>query len=479
MIVWAIDVGAAALFVAGALLLVRLAIWRLTTKVPAPAPPPADHPRVTVQLPVRDEREAAVRLLRAVAALRWPRDRLDVQLLDDSEDRETSARLDAVAAELRAGGLAIEVLRRPERRAAKAGNLAHGLAHARGELLLVLDADSVPPPDLVERLAAELATDDTLAFAQARWAFENERASALTRAQALILTGLFAVEQPFRASRRQPIACNGTSVLLRRRAVEEAGGWLGVDGSDASVTEDLDLADRLARRGLRGITLVEPAVVTELPESMATYRAQQERWLRGNGEAMRAALARGGLGAVVGPLVRQARQPVIVAISILVIARALGLVPAAPSPLLWPIVAPLVVVAFALYAVAAARATSASTLRAALAAPLVVALSVGLAPALTAALARGLLSSRPGTFVRTPKRGDAPTKTRVPTLAFVELALGVAALAAAARAAVDGAWLTAAGTALFVSAGLLWVGAATVSARARRATTQSARPPVR
>lgn len=466
-VVAVVECAAALLLVVASARLLRLALWRLGAPADDTAPPPpAPPPLVTVQLPVRNERAVAERLLRAVARLEWPRDRLEVQVLDDSDDAETSARLDAVAAELRATGLAVEVLRRADRRAAKAGNLQNGLARARGELLLVLDADSQPPPTLIARLAGALAADDALAFAQVRWAFENEGASPLTRVQALILGGHFAVEQAHRAARHQPVALNGTSVLLRRRDVEAAGGWVSSTG-DASVTEDLDLADRLLRLGKRGVTLLEPAVTTELPEAMVAYRAQQERWVRGNGEAMRAALTRGGLGAIVGPLVRQARQPVLVVLALLFTARAFGLVPSAPWPWLWPVVAPAIVVAFALYAASAARAIGASFVAAALHAPLVIALSMGLAPALTVALARGLLASRPGAFVRTPKRGDAPTRRRTPPLAFAELALGLAALAGAARAALDGAWLTAAGTALFVAAGLLWVGAATALPRSR------------
>jgi cellulose synthase/poly-beta-1,6-N-acetylglucosamine synthase-like glycosyltransferase len=465
-----VECAAALLLMIACARLLRLALWRLgapavdgdeRAAIPSPAP------LVTVQLPVRNERAVAERLLRAVARLEWPRDRFEVQVLDDSDDPETSARLDAVAAEVRANaGLTVEVLRRPDRRAAKAGNLQHGLSRARGELLLVLDADSQPPPSLIARLAARLAADDTLAFVQVRWAFENEAASPLTRAQALILGGHFAVEQAYRTARGEPVALNGTSVLLRRRDVEEAGGWVSSTG-DASITEDLDLADRLLRRGRRGVTLLEPAVLTELPETMAAYRAQQERWVRGNGEAMRAALTRGGLGAVVGPLVRQARQPVLVVLALLLIARAFDLVPAAPWPWLWPLVAPLVVATFALYAASAARAIGASPVAAALRAPFVIALSMGLAPALTVALARGLFASRPGAFVRTPKRGDAPTRRRTPPLAFLELALGLAALAGAAHAALAGAWLTAVGTALFVATGPLWVGGATLIGSAR------------
>src|SRR5262249_42842717 len=148
----------------------------------------------TVQLPLRNERFVAERLLRLCAALDWPRDRMEVQVLDDSDD-ETRAVVDETAAELGRAGLQIEVLRRQDRRGYKAGALQLGLERARGAYLLVLDADFQPAPDLLRRLMGPLLEDPRLAFVQGRWSFDNEDENLLCRLQALILHGLMAVEE--------------------------------------------------------------------------------------------------------------------------------------------------------------------------------------------------------------------------------------------------------------------------------------------
>src|SRR5581483_2545725 len=145
-----------ALLAAASAHLLRLARWGWGRPLASDAPPAlADFPVVTVQLPIRNERYVAERVLRAACALDWPRDRLEVQAPDDSDD-DTRAIVDRVAAELRAAGHDVKVIRRESRAGFKAGNLAHGLATARGEFIAVLDADSVPPRDLLARLVPPL-----------------------------------------------------------------------------------------------------------------------------------------------------------------------------------------------------------------------------------------------------------------------------------------------------------------------------------
>ena len=256
------------LLVAASLHLLRGAAWAL--RHPLPPPPPAAAvetlPFLTLQLPLRNEPAVAPRLLAAAGALDWPRDRFEIQVLDDSDD-ETRALVDRAAAALAERGLAITVIRRDDRRGFKAGALEHGLASARGALIAVLDADAQPPPDLLRRLATPLLAEPRRAFGQARWSFDDE-GGLLRRLQALILDGLMALEQPRLGALGRPVQFNGTGGLWRREALLAAGGWMG-GATTASVTEDLDLSYRAALAGYRGLTVAELAVQTELPQAMA------------------------------------------------------------------------------------------------------------------------------------------------------------------------------------------------------------------
>src|SRR5439155_9555082 len=266
------------------------------------------------------------RVLRAACALDWPRDRLEVQALDDSDD-DTRAIVDRVAAELRAAGCDVRVIRRASRAGFKAGNLASGLASARGEFIAVLDADHVPTPDLLRRVVPLLMEDAALGFAQARWSFDNQRRSLLTRVQALILDGLMLVEQARLSALARPLQFNGSGGVWRRAALEAAGGWLQ---GEASLTEDLDLSYRAQLAGFRGHLAAEVAVETELPSTMAAFRAQQARWVRGAGQVLRALARRLGSAAngdrvsMLAHLLRHARQPLLVAMILWLPASGLG-----------------------------------------------------------------------------------------------------------------------------------------------------------
>src|SRR5262249_22271626 len=152
-------------------------------------------------------------------ALDWPQEKIEFQVLDDSDD-DTRELVDRLADELGAVGHNIQVIRRENRIAYKAGALALGLKSARGEFVLVLDADCLPKPDLLQVLLPPLLENPQLAFTQARWSFENERENLLTRIQALILHGLFLVEQARLSALGRPVQFNGTSGLWRKRALE-------------------------------------------------------------------------------------------------------------------------------------------------------------------------------------------------------------------------------------------------------------------
>lgn len=253
-------------------------------------PADADLPAVLMQIPIRNEPRVIARAMRAAAALDWPRGRLAIQVLDDSSD-ETRAVADTAAAELRAAGARIEIVRRESRAEFKAGALQEGLARSDAPFVAIFDADYVPPPDWLRRAYAPMQGDDRIGFVQTRIAHLNRDENALTRAEALVLDLHYAFEQPARAWIGLPNRFNGTCGLWRRRAIDEAGGWSG-----ATLAEDLDISYRAQSRGWRAAYLVSVSAPGELPASWRAWRTQQYRWTKGTAEAtlktMRALLPR-------------------------------------------------------------------------------------------------------------------------------------------------------------------------------------------
>jgi cytochrome c2 len=248
--------------------------WRHRT-VPRPAPAPPDPlPVVTVQLPLFNERYVAERLLTAAAALEYPRDRLEIQVLDDSTD-VTSDIVARVVARLRASGLDVVHRRRAARTGYKAGALAEGLTVCRGEFVAVFDADFVPPADFLLRTLPHFAPD--VAVVQTRWGHLNRDYSALTVAQALGMDGHFGVEQSARAWSGLCLNFNGTAGVWRRTAIVDAGGW-----QPDTLTEDLDLSYRAQLRGWRIVYRPEIVCPAELPVVVTGFKSQQRRWAKGS-----------------------------------------------------------------------------------------------------------------------------------------------------------------------------------------------------
>jgi cellulose synthase/poly-beta-1,6-N-acetylglucosamine synthase-like glycosyltransferase len=238
-------------------------------------------PRVLVQLPLFNESAVVGRLTRAVAALDWPRDRLKVQLLDDSTDgtQDISA---AIAERLQRDGLDIVCIHRADRHHFKAGALGNGLAQDDSPFVAIFDADFVPQPDFLRHALAPLLADDRLAFAQARWEHLNPGESPLTAAQAMLIDAHFAIEQQLRSNTELLLPFNGTCGVWRRQAIDEAGGWSG-----DTLCEDLDLAIRARLKGWSGVFLPNLAVPGELPATIAGWRAQQFRWTKGFAQVAR------------------------------------------------------------------------------------------------------------------------------------------------------------------------------------------------
>ncbi len=253
-------------------------------RIPKPAAAFDVLPGVTVQLPIYNEKFVVERLIDAAAALDYPRDRIEIQVLDDSTD-ETVALAAARVRQHQAGGCRIEHLRRSDRTGFKAGALGHGLARASGEFILVLDADFVPEPDFL-RQAIHPLSDPAVGMVQGRWGYLNRDRNLLTRAQAVLLDAHFAIEQSARAARGVFFNFNGTAGIWRAQAIHDAGGWRA-----DTLTEDLDLSYRAQMRGWRFVYLRDVTCPSELPIDINAFKSQQYRWAKGAIEVLRALLA--------------------------------------------------------------------------------------------------------------------------------------------------------------------------------------------
>src|SRR5262245_57605688 len=249
--------------------------YRNRRRDPEPAQRFSERPRVTVQLPLFNEMYVASRLLDAVAQIDYPRDRFEVQVLDDSTD-ETQEICRAKVAELAATGLDIKYIHRSDRTGFKAGALANGMRNARGEFLMVFDADFLPGPDIVERVIHFFA-DERVGMVQVRWEHVNRDYSRLTELQAMMLDGHFVIEHTARHRSGRFFNFNGTAGIWRRSAIDDAGGW-----SHDTLTEDMDLSYRAQLRGWEFVYLKDVVSPAELPVEMNAFKSQQFRWAKGS-----------------------------------------------------------------------------------------------------------------------------------------------------------------------------------------------------
>jgi len=242
-------------------------------------------PSVTVQLPIYNERYVAKRLIDAVAEFDYPRDRLQIQVLDDSTDDTVEISAAAVK-ELKAQDFEIEHLHREDRTGFKAGALEAGMATATGEFLLILDADFVPQPMLLSELV-HYFTDPKVAMVQARWGHLNRDANLLTRLQSILLDGHLVIQQTARSRSGAFFNFNGTAGIWRRTAIDEVGGW-----EHDTITEDLDLSYRAQMAGWRFVFLEDVEVPAELPIDINGFKSQQHRWTKGSIQCCRKLLRR-------------------------------------------------------------------------------------------------------------------------------------------------------------------------------------------
>ena len=242
-------------------------------------------PRVTVQLPIYNEMYVADRLIDAVCALDYPRDLLEIQVLDDSTDETTSVAERAVRRHA-AAGIDITYLHRTDRHGYKAGALEAGLKVANGEYVAIFDADFIPTTDFLQR-TVQFFTDPKVAMVQARWGHINQDYSLLTKIQSILLDGHFVLEHGGRNRSGHFFNFNGTAGIWRRTAIEDAGGW-----QHDTLTEDLDLSYRAQLRGWRFVFLQDLVAPAEVPVEMNAFKSQQHRWAKGSIQTCRKVLPR-------------------------------------------------------------------------------------------------------------------------------------------------------------------------------------------
>jgi cellulose synthase/poly-beta-1,6-N-acetylglucosamine synthase-like glycosyltransferase len=243
-------------------------------KVSAPAGRLDELPRVTVQLPIFNEQFVVDRLVDAVCRLDYPRDKLDIQVLDDSTD-ETVEVAHAVVQRYAALGHDITYHHRGNREGFKAGALREGMKSAKGEFIAIFDADFVPPEDFLLK-SVHYFSGPGVGMVQTRWAHINRNYSLLTEVEAILLDGHFILEHGARSRSGVFFNFNGTAGMWRRRAIEEAGGW-----QHDTLTEDTDLSYRAQLRGWRFVYLQDLACPAELPIEMTAFKTQQARWAKG------------------------------------------------------------------------------------------------------------------------------------------------------------------------------------------------------
>ena len=243
-----------------------------------PGPPPAWEgplPPVTIQLPIYNEMYVVDRLLQATARIDYPKELLEIQVLDDSTD-ETTEVARASVGRLAAQGFDIKYLHRTDRTGYKAGALEEGLKVARGQFVAIFDADFIPSPDFLQKTVPHFH-DPKVALVQARWGHVNADYSLLTKVQAILLDAHFVLEHGGRNRAGHFFNFNGTAGIWRREVIPAAGGW-----QHDTLTEDLDLSYRAQMLGWKFVFLPDLVAPAEVPVEMNSFKSQQHRWAKGS-----------------------------------------------------------------------------------------------------------------------------------------------------------------------------------------------------
>ncbi len=451
----------------GALLMLYLKHRHIRNKPPVQYPE-AELPVITVQLPMYNELYVVDRLLEGVASLDYPKDKLHIQVLDDSTD-ETTKIARAKVDELCERGFDAEYVHRTDRTGYKAGALEEGLETAKGDFVMVFDADFVPEGDIIRKLV-HFFTDDKVGMVQARWGHLNRDYSLLTKCQSMMLDGHFVIEHIARNRSGRFFNFNGTAGMWRKSTIIDAGGW-----QHDTVTEDMDLSFRAQLKGWKFIYVPEALAPAELPCEMNSFKTQQFRWAKGSAQTTKKLLW----------TVLRANIPFKVKLEVvfhltnnfaylfLVILAALQL----PNMLLRrhmdnPELLLLDVPLFAatcgsicVFYLVTHRALYDDLWSAIKRLPLMMALGIGLSINNARAVIEGLFGSDLE-FVRTPKHGIAGNddswkrkryKSRIPIHSLLELAFGVYFIVTIVLAVITGSWISIPFLVLFM-VGFLYVG---------------------
>ncbi len=237
----------------------------------------AELPQVTIQLPMYNEKYVARRIIESTCKIDYPKNKLQIQVLDDSTD-ETVQIARAAVAEMKAQGFDVEYLHRTNRQGYKAGALCEGLKSAKGEFVAIFDADFIPPTHFLHE-QIHYFTDSQVGMVQARWEHINREYSLLTKTQAILLDGHFVIEHGARNRSGRFMSFNGTAGMWRKGTIEDAGGW-----QHDTLTEDLDLSYRAQLKGWKFVFLPDLASPAELPPEMNAFKAQQYRWAKGGAQ---------------------------------------------------------------------------------------------------------------------------------------------------------------------------------------------------
>jgi cellulose synthase/poly-beta-1,6-N-acetylglucosamine synthase-like glycosyltransferase len=249
--------------------------YRHRHKKPKPKAFYEQLPRVTVQLPMYNEKYVAPRLIDAVMKLDYPRNLLDIQILDDSTDDTTEIMAQKVE-EARAKGFDITLIHRANRTGYKAGALQNGLKSAKGDFIAIFDADFIPNPKIFTE-TINFFTDPAVALVQSRWGHVNRNFSTLTEIQSIFLDGHFVIEHGARSRSGRFFNFNGTAGIWRKAAIMDSGGW-----QHDTLTEDLDLSYRAQLNGWRFIYVPDLVSPAELPVDMNAFKSQQHHWTKGS-----------------------------------------------------------------------------------------------------------------------------------------------------------------------------------------------------
>ncbi len=416
-------------------------------------------PHVTVQLPLFNEATVAHRLLDAAAAFEYPRDRLEIQVLDDSTD-ETRALVKAHVARIRKSGVDMQYIHRTDRVGYKAGALDAGLKVAKGELVAIFDADFIPPADFLRNVVPHF-DDAGIGMVQTRWGHLNRSHSLLTEVEGLMLDGHHLVENRARMAAGWLFNFSGTGGMWRRQAIDDAGGW-----QHDTLTEDLDLSYRAQLAGWKFVYRSDVVTPAELPEDVSAFRAQQYRWAKGTVQTSRKLLKRVLTSDLTFSQKLEAffhltphfAYPLMVTLSVLLL-PALILMPATNVKMMALIDLPLCIGTtgslMAFYAMAES-AQGRSRKHAIKHMPALIALGAGLAPHLTRAVWDGM-TSMAGEFVRTPKKGTASGRYRARAdWPWLEAGLSLFSLVSTVASVTTGHWFATPFAALFAF-GYGWV----------------------